>query len=100
MKSGTFNKDDIEILNEDKEDDAMIIFHHVSLTYSGGGDESLTDIDFVVNKGETVGIIGGTGSGKTSVVNLIPRLHNNDSHVILHIFHCRAQLCIRGKIKR
>ena len=73
MKSGTFNKYDIEILNEDKEDDAMIIFHHVSLTYSGGGDESLTDIDFVVNKGETVGIIGGTGSGKTSVVNLIPR---------------------------
>lgn len=76
MKSGTFNKYDIEILNEDKEDDAMIIFHHVSLTYSGGGDESLTDIDFVVNKGETVGIIGGTGSGKTSVVNLIPRFYD------------------------
>lgn len=84
MKSGTFNKYDIEILNEDKEDDAMIIFHHVSLTYSGGGDESLTDIDFVVNKGETVGIIGGTGSGKTSVVNLIPRFYDaTKGHVIV-----------------
>ena len=76
MKSGTFNKEIVEILNEDKEDDAMIYFNHVSLTYSGGGDESLTDIDFVVNKGETVGIIGGTGSGKTSVVNLIPRFYD------------------------
>lgn len=52
-----------------------IAFDHVCLTYSGGGDESLTDIDFTVNKGETVGIIGGTGSGKTSVVNLIPRFY-------------------------
>ena len=84
MKSGTFNKEIVEILNEDKEDDAMIIFHHVSLTYSGGGDESLTDIDFVVNKGETVGIIGGTGSGKTSVVNLIPRFYDaTKGHVIV-----------------
>ncbi len=84
MKSGTFNKEIVEILNEDKEDDAMIYFNHVSLTYSGGGDESLTDIDFVVNKGETVGIIGGTGSGKTSVVNLIPRFYDaTKGHVIV-----------------
>ncbi|MDE7417025.1 MAG: ABC transporter ATP-binding protein/permease [Lachnospiraceae bacterium] len=53
-----------------------ISFDHVCLTYSGGGDESLTDIDFTVKKGETVGIIGGTGSGKTSVVNLIPRFYD------------------------
>lgn len=52
-----------------------IAFDHVCLTYSGGGDESLTDIDFTVKKGETVGIIGGTGSGKTSVINLIPRFY-------------------------
>lgn len=53
-----------------------ISFDHVCLTYSGGGDESLTDISFTVKKGETIGIIGGTGSGKTSVVNLIPRFYD------------------------
>ena len=51
-------------------------FSHVSLTYAGAGEESLTDIDFVVQKGETVGIIGGTGSGKSSVVNMIPRFYD------------------------
>ena len=48
----------------------------MGLTYQGGGEESLTDIDFAVKKGQTIGIIGGTGSGKTSVVNLIPRLYD------------------------
>ncbi len=47
-------------------------FDHVSLTYAGAGAETLHDIDFTVNKGETIGIIGGTGSGKSSLVNLIP----------------------------
>ena len=51
-------------------------FSHVGLTYAGAGDESLTDIDFKVKKGETIGIIGGTGSGKSSVVNLIPRFYD------------------------
>ena len=51
-------------------------FKHVALTYSGAGDESLTDIDFTVRKGETVGIIGGTGSGKSSLVNMIPRFYD------------------------
>lgn len=49
-----------------------LVFDHVSLTYLGAGAETLKDIDFVVNKGETVGIIGGTGSGKSSLVNLLP----------------------------
>lgn len=47
-------------------------FDHVSLTYAGAGAETLQDMDFTVNRGETVGIIGGTGSGKSSLVNLIP----------------------------
>ncbi len=47
-------------------------FRHVSLTYPGAGAETLKDIHFTVNRGETVGIIGGTGSGKSSLVNLIP----------------------------
>lgn len=47
-------------------------FDHVSLTYEGAGDETLHDMHFTVEKGETVGVIGGTGSGKSSLVNLIP----------------------------
>ncbi len=51
-------------------------FSHVGLTYEKAGAESLSDIDFSVNPGETVGIIGGTGSGKTSLVHLIPRFYD------------------------
>lgn len=51
-------------------------FQNVSLTYQGAGAESLSHITFSVNPGETVGIIGGTGSGKTSLVNLIPRFYD------------------------
>lgn len=47
-------------------------FKHVSLTYQGAGAPILQDMNFTVNRGDTVGIIGGTGSGKTSLVNLIP----------------------------
>ena len=48
-------------------------FDHVHLTYPEAGAEALTDIRFKVGHGETLGIIGGTGSGKSSVINLIPR---------------------------
>lgn len=50
----------------------FLVFDHVSLTYEGAGAETLHDMNFTVNRGETVGVIGGTGSGKTSLVNLIP----------------------------
>ncbi|MDE5680538.1 MAG: ABC transporter ATP-binding protein, partial [Lachnospiraceae bacterium] len=53
----------------------VVEFDHVSLTYPGAGAESLTDIHFTAMKGETIGIIGGTGSGKSSLVNLIPRFY-------------------------
>lgn len=53
-----------------------VAFEHVSFLYAGAKEESLSDIDFSVKKGETVGIIGGTGSGKTTVVNLIPRFYD------------------------
>lgn len=52
--------------------DDYIRFDHVSLKYADAGDETLTDMTFSVKKGETIGIIGGTGSGKTSLVNMIP----------------------------
>ena len=56
--------------------DEIVRFDKVSLAYHESAAESLSDIDFVVNKGETVGIIGGTGSGKSSLVNLIPRFYD------------------------
>ena len=51
-------------------------FEHVCMTYEGAADETLTDISFTVQKGQTIGIIGGTGSGKSSLVNLIPRFYD------------------------
>ncbi|MBQ5333402.1 MAG: ABC transporter ATP-binding protein [Oscillospiraceae bacterium] len=51
-------------------------FRHAYLSYKNAGADSLSDIDFTVKKGETVGIIGGTGSGKSSLVNLIPRFYD------------------------
>ena len=51
-------------------------FDHVSLTYAGAGEESLTDLSFCALRGQTIGIIGGTGSGKSSVVSLIPRFYD------------------------
>lgn len=55
--------------------DAFLRFENVSLTYQGAGARTLHHVDFSVKKGETVGIIGGTGSGKTSLVNLIPAFY-------------------------
>ena len=54
----------------------VVEFDHVGLTYHQAGAESLSDIDFCVRKGQTIGIIGGTGSGKTSLVHLIPRFYD------------------------
>lgn len=51
-------------------------FDHVHLTYGGAGAESLSDIHIQVPKGQTVGVIGGTGSGKSSLVNMIPRFYD------------------------
>ena len=61
----------------EKEEDVPILeFENVGFCYAGAGEESLSEIDFVVNLGETVGIIGGTGCGKTTLVNLIPRFYD------------------------
>ena len=62
--------------NKPQEKEYVVDFNHVSLTYAGASAESLTDIDFKVKKGETIGIIGGTGSGKSSLVNMIPRFYD------------------------
>ena len=55
---------------------AFVEFDRVSMRYKGGGENSLTDIDFRLKRGETVGVIGGTGSGKTTLVNLVPHFYD------------------------
>lgn len=63
----------------DKEENGTmgtVEFEHVSLRYYEGGEEALTDIHFKANKGDVIGVIGGTGSGKSSLVNLIPRFYD------------------------
>ena len=58
------------------EDEPFIVFDQVGLKYSDGAENALTDISFTVSRGETVGVIGGTGSGKTTLVNLIPHFYD------------------------
>ncbi|MCR4717848.1 MAG: ABC transporter ATP-binding protein/permease [Lachnospiraceae bacterium] len=67
---------DGHLIFDDKSGDYAIEFNKAGLAYIEGGDEALSNIDFKVKKGETVGIIGGTGSGKSSIVNLIPRFYD------------------------
>lgn len=61
---------------EGNEATGAVEFDHVSLRYYEGGEEALTDIHFKANKGDVIGVIGGTGSGKSSLVNLIPRFYD------------------------
>ncbi|MCQ2133728.1 MAG: ABC transporter ATP-binding protein/permease [Bacteroidales bacterium] len=58
--------------------DGSVIFEDVYFSYGKGGGNALSGISLEIKAGETVGIIGGTGSGKTSLVNLIPRLYDTD----------------------
>ncbi len=60
-----------------------VVFEHVGFAYPGADEESLTDIDFHAKKGETVAFIGSTGSGKSTLVNLIPRFFDVTSGRIL-----------------
>lgn len=56
--------------------DEMIVFDHVSARYNEGAEDALSDISFTLKKGETLGVIGGTGSGKSTLVNLIPHFYD------------------------
>ena len=60
-----------------------VVFDNVSFEYSGAGAPSLSNISFSVKKGQTVGIIGGTGSGKTTLVNLISRFYDASEGTVL-----------------
>ena len=79
MQEGSI--DEIATLDEQP----VLEFEHVGLHYTGAAEESLTDITFTVEQGETVGIIGGTGSGKTSLVNLIPRFYDATAGVVKYL---------------
>ena len=70
-KKGDAAEHDKDVLSED-----AVVFKNVCLSYAGGGEEALTDINFTVKRGQTIGVIGGTGSGKSSLVNLIPRFYD------------------------
>ena len=61
---------------EETQKPALVEFDHVALAYKGAGEASLENITFTAEPGQTIGIIGGTGSGKTSLVHMIPRFYD------------------------
>lgn len=71
--------DDVVEEVEEKAGTQIVSFEQVGLVYKEASEESLTDISFTVQKGDVIGVIGGTGSGKTSLVNLIPRFYGHTS---------------------
>ncbi|MDE7295371.1 MAG: ABC transporter ATP-binding protein, partial [Oscillospiraceae bacterium] len=70
------NEDNVQGNAASFDNEYAVEFDNVSLLYSGGGEKALEGISFKVKRGETVGIIGGTGSGKSSLVNMIPRFYD------------------------
>lgn len=67
---------------EERKEMPCIVFENVGLKYAGAGEESLSNLNFQVKKGQVVGVIGGTGSGKTSLVNMIPRFYDATSGAV------------------
>lgn len=65
-----------ETLTASRKEMPHVVFKNVGVRYAGAAEESLCDLSFEVEKGQVVGIIGGTGSGKTSLVNMIPRFYD------------------------
>jgi ATP-binding cassette subfamily B multidrug efflux pump len=77
VKSSMEYKNENGTINvENTDSDMAVEFDHVTFTYEGAGASSLSDISFQAKKGQTIGIIGGTGSGKSTLVSLIPRFYD------------------------
>lgn len=83
VKSSISVTEDFEVRNENKNQNDnstyAVEFDHACLKYKGASEESLTDVDFKIEKGQTIGIIGGTGSGKSTLVQMIPRFYDVSS---------------------
>ena len=80
IKASIPNTDDKKMFDvKVDENAAMVEFSHACMRYAGSSEEALSDINFVVEKGQTIGIIGGTGSGKSTLVNMIPRFYDTSS---------------------
>ncbi len=82
----SIDEPDEHVVSDDEKqpgNDCFIEFRNVSLTYKNASEDSLSDISFGIKKGETLGIIGGTGAGKTSLVNLIPHFYDATSGTVL-----------------
>ena len=77
------SEDGYSLKNVSGEDVPAVVFDNVSFTYPGAKEEALTGLSFTVKKGQTVGIIGGTGSGKSSLVNLLPRFYDVTKGAVL-----------------
>ena len=87
-------------VSAEKQNDA-VRFDHVGLTYAGAGAPSLTDISFTAEKGQTIGVIGGTGSGKSSLVSLIPRFYDateGSVEIVGHPVQNYPREELRGKV--
>lgn len=65
-----------ETLRDSRKEMPYVVFENVGLKYAGAGEESLSKLNFQFKKGQVVGVIGGTGAGKTSLVNMIPRFYD------------------------
>ena len=77
VKSSMGYKNENGTINvENTDSDMAVEFDHVTFTYEGAGASSLSDISFQAKKGQTIGIIGGTGSGKSTLISLIPRFYD------------------------
>lgn len=77
-------KEDIHVHNDEK---YHITFEHVSFSYNKGGEKDLDDISFKIKRGETLGILGGTGAGKSTIISLLLRLYDVD----------HGRICIEGQ---
>ena len=87
---------------DEKKTDDFILFDDVTVRYNLGAEPALENLSFSVKKGETVGIIGGTGSGKTTLVNLIPRFYDVETGGVfiggVNVKDTRLQGYLRDKI--
>ena len=83
LQPTVLDQDSFSLKNVSGDDVPAVVFDNVCFTYPGAKEEALTNLTFTVKKGQTVGIIGGTGSGKSSLVNLLPRFYDVTKGTVL-----------------